>query len=72
VTGHNAIGKDGYRQALVSFCEDFLKGLIVAVLLEERQACIGAIEHVINITGLSDAMRPAHAGRLPQAGPPSQ
>jgi len=61
---HHAIGEDPQRQALLGFGQDALEGFIVAILLEQRQPRIGAVENMVDIASFGGTQRSAHARRL--------
>src|SRR5580765_1712188 len=61
VIGHEAVGEDSGRVLLESLGEHALEGLVIAGLLEERQARDGTIEGVIDKASRSGAPVAWHA-----------
>jgi len=61
IIGHQAIGEQPGRMRLQRLAEHALKGLVVAILLEQRQARNGSIENVIEVTSRRCTSNTGHA-----------
>jgi len=69
VVGHQAPVQDADGDALVGQEQDLFEGQIVAVLLEQPQAAVGAVEHVIDDSAGGFTGESGHAERIPDACP---
>ena len=69
VIGHEAPVEDATRHALVCQNQHALKREVVIGLLEQPQAAVGAIQHMINDSAGSLAGLPGHEWRLTEAPP---
>src|SRR5712671_3101445 len=59
--GHQAIGEQPGRMRLQRLAEHALKGIVVAILLEQRQARNGSVENVIDVTSRRCTSNTGHA-----------
>jgi hypothetical protein len=61
---HDAIGEDAHAESLAGFLEYFFEREVVLRTLKQRQARVGAVEHMINDPAGSHASRTWHGIRL--------
>ncbi len=61
VIGHHRVGKDRQRLSLDGFRQHALEGLVIVLLLEQRQPRDGPIEHVKTHSGWTDSRTTWHA-----------
>ena len=66
---HQAIGQQSGRLTRLRFGEDALKGLVIAVLLEEGQAGVGPVQHVVDVAACGGAKGASHGHNLSNPGP---
>lgn len=63
VIGHDAIAKKVNLVTCDRFAENTFKGFVILVLEEQFVSPIGAVEHVVNATGLISTLRSTHSLR---------
>ena len=66
VIGHQHERKDPHRELSQCFGQDADKGFVISGLLEQRQACHGPIEDVVDDTARSLSRTPRHGGMVVQ------
>ena len=64
VVWHQTIGQKACTAALHRLPQQFLKSRIFGLALEDRHACIGSVEDMVNLTADVGSGWPGHSGRM--------
>jgi hypothetical protein len=65
VVRHHAVRQQAHAGHMVErFARDPLEGVVIALLLEDGQAGVGPVEHMIHIATTIETMRSSHRGQV--------